>query len=444
MSSTTRSTVGPVARGASARSPTVSCQAGCGAPKKCSTLPRAIVGEVLAALVGRDQARVAHRAQQRAGQRAGADAGLDHAGAGEDVGQRDDLAGVLGVDHRGPARHRQHEVGQQRPQREVGRRPPVEVTTTPSGPPISSSCSTDPLWVWNALPGARVMVCMPALRVGELDPVAGAERPAAVVGAGWCGRVTALEGTRSAARSVGSAGAVSAAERAADVLGARARRRRGPSASTTRYSAAGCASSATQQVLARAGRRAPASRARCGARRSPTGTQGRRSIGAAPRRPPRSTMPTGWSVAVDDAPGRRRRRPAAAAAPRPAAASARTGRARRAKAAARRLGQPFAQTGPSASAWVGPGPDERGDQRPPRAAEERRLAAAAEGDGDGTATTSTASAASAVQPATRVPALLPAGEPPRPRPAAAARRRAGGPGSRLKTADQEVGDRPAA
>ena len=50
------------------------------------------------------------------GQRARADARLDDPGAGEDVGHRDDLRGVLGVDHRGAAGHREHVVGQQRAQ----------------------------------------------------------------------------------------------------------------------------------------------------------------------------------------------------------------------------------------------------------------------------------------------------------------------------------------
>ena len=59
------------------------------------------------------------RAQQRAGQRAGADAGLDDVRAGEDVGHRDDLGGVLGVDHRRAARHRDHELAEQRPEDEV-------------------------------------------------------------------------------------------------------------------------------------------------------------------------------------------------------------------------------------------------------------------------------------------------------------------------------------
>ena len=61
----------------------------------------------------------ADRAQQRAGQRARPDAGLDHVRAGEDVGHRDDLGGVLGVDDGGAAWHRHDEVGEQRPQHEV-------------------------------------------------------------------------------------------------------------------------------------------------------------------------------------------------------------------------------------------------------------------------------------------------------------------------------------
>ena len=77
------------------------------------------VGELLAPLVGRHPAVGADRAQQGAGQCAGPDAGLDDVRAGEDVGHRDDLGGVLGVDHRGTARHRDHELAQQRPEDEV-------------------------------------------------------------------------------------------------------------------------------------------------------------------------------------------------------------------------------------------------------------------------------------------------------------------------------------
>ncbi len=56
--------------------------------------------EVLAALDRVQGAGVTDGTQQVEGQRAGADAGLDHARARVDVGHRDDLAGVLGVDHR--------------------------------------------------------------------------------------------------------------------------------------------------------------------------------------------------------------------------------------------------------------------------------------------------------------------------------------------------------
>ena len=76
-------------------------------------------GEFLAAFEGVQVAGIAHGAQQGDGQGAGADAGLHHAGAGVDVAHRDDLGGVLGVDHGGAARHREHEVLQQRAQRLV-------------------------------------------------------------------------------------------------------------------------------------------------------------------------------------------------------------------------------------------------------------------------------------------------------------------------------------
>jgi len=58
-------------------------------------------------------------AQQEAGQGAGSGAGLDDAGAGEDVGHGDDLAGVLGVDDGGAAGHADGEVLQEGPEDEV-------------------------------------------------------------------------------------------------------------------------------------------------------------------------------------------------------------------------------------------------------------------------------------------------------------------------------------
>ena len=72
----------------------------------------------------------------------------------------DDLAGVLGVDDGGAARHRQHEVGVAAAAAPGTRRRRCCVTTTPSGDPIRSSCASEPLWVWNSLPGSSVMVCI--------------------------------------------------------------------------------------------------------------------------------------------------------------------------------------------------------------------------------------------------------------------------------------------
>src|SRR5580693_5312356 len=78
------------------------------------------LGEVGTALVGDDQAALADRPEQPAGQRARARPGFDDPRAGEDVGHRQDLPGVLRVDHRSTAAHGQRVVGQQRPQGHVG------------------------------------------------------------------------------------------------------------------------------------------------------------------------------------------------------------------------------------------------------------------------------------------------------------------------------------
>ena len=50
--------------------------------------------------------------------------------------------------------------------------PEVELTTLPSGAPISSSCSIAPRWVWNCLPRLEGDGVQPALGVGELHPLA--------------------------------------------------------------------------------------------------------------------------------------------------------------------------------------------------------------------------------------------------------------------------------
>ena len=77
------------------------------------------VRELLAELERRHAAPRSDGAQQRAGEGTRAGTGLDDARAGEDVGERDDLGGVLGVDHGRSARHGHHELVEQRAEDEV-------------------------------------------------------------------------------------------------------------------------------------------------------------------------------------------------------------------------------------------------------------------------------------------------------------------------------------
>ena len=121
MSSTTRSTGSSSIT--STRSPTVSVHVSGSAPKNVLTFVARDLGEVVSPFVGVHGPVAADSAEQRTGERPRADAGLEDPGAREDVGHADDLGGVLGVDDRGTARHRQHEVGQQRSQGQVGHTP---------------------------------------------------------------------------------------------------------------------------------------------------------------------------------------------------------------------------------------------------------------------------------------------------------------------------------
>ena len=166
----------------------MSRQAGCGPPKNDSTLSRAMSAKSGTPLVRRHQALVADRAQQRHRQRARPDAGLDDPGAREDVGHVHDLAGVLGIDHRRAARHRQHVVGEQRAAARGRSTPPVVVTTVPSGLPDQRVVGDRALVGVELLAGDQGDRVHPALGVGELDPVAHGERAAAVGGAGGAGR----------------------------------------------------------------------------------------------------------------------------------------------------------------------------------------------------------------------------------------------------------------
>ena len=131
-------------------------------------------------------APVADRAQQRAGQRAGPDAGLEDARARVEVGEPDDDRRVLGIDDRGAARHREHEVLEQRAEREVG--------DSLAGRHHDPLGATDEVVVLDdALRGVELLALPerdgvhPLLRVGELDAVTLAERSAPMVGAVGCG-----------------------------------------------------------------------------------------------------------------------------------------------------------------------------------------------------------------------------------------------------------------
>ena len=334
---------------------------------------------------------VAHGAQQRAGERAGADAGLEHPGAGEDVGDADDLGGVLGVDHRGAARHRQHEVGQQRPQRQVGAPRRSRSPRCPRAARSGRRARRTPLWVWNTLPGAQRDRVHPPLGVGELDAVAGCERSAGGGGGlgvdghggrGYAGRpapVAQPSGQRRPAR------ASTSAVESTPYDPARRRRRRGTPRRRRRVPRT---RSWPSQVdgQRRAGlepRTAPPTRAPRAALRG----RGHRGLGARCHGRPRRRRP----------PGRRRPSPAAR---RSASASGDVGHGRdedapgeRSPAAARAM--PLAQAGPSAAPGVAPRPDERQRSGPPSSSrEDDGLPAAEGGDANGSATTSSASAAS--------------------------------------------------
>jgi hypothetical protein len=138
------------------------------------------VGEVLAPLEREELAAVADGPQQRHAERPGADSRLDHAGAGEDVGHRHDLRRVLGIDHRGAARHRHDVVRQQRAQSEV-------LGARGVGDDRAVGCSDED--VVGQSPRVRVELATrlegdgveATLGVGELDPVTHPERPSARV-----------------------------------------------------------------------------------------------------------------------------------------------------------------------------------------------------------------------------------------------------------------------
>ena len=92
------------------------------------------VGEVLAELVADD---VGAGPQHRHRQRARPDARLEDPGAREDVGQHQDRAEVLGIDHLRATGHLEHEVRQRRAHARGSGLLRVERTVMPSGAPMS-------------------------------------------------------------------------------------------------------------------------------------------------------------------------------------------------------------------------------------------------------------------------------------------------------------------
>ena len=100
---------------------------------------------------------------------------------GEDVGQRHDLGGVLGVDDRGAARHRDDELGEQRPEDEV-----LAAGRGGDGEPLLAA---DQLVVVEVAPVGeeplarlQLEVVAPALAVGQPHPLAGPQRAAVDAG----------------------------------------------------------------------------------------------------------------------------------------------------------------------------------------------------------------------------------------------------------------------
>jgi len=92
---------------------------------------------------------------------------LEDAGAGEHVAPHEDLGGVLGVDDLRAAGHRQHVVGEQRPQREVGRadRRDDDAALRPADQVVVGEPAAVRMVLPTDLQGQRVVA---ALRVGEL------------------------------------------------------------------------------------------------------------------------------------------------------------------------------------------------------------------------------------------------------------------------------------
>ena len=150
-------------------------------PEERPGVPPGDLGEIRPAFEGMQAALLADRPEEGHRQRSRPDAGLDDNGAGEEIGIREDLACILGIDDGGAARHRHDVVGEQRPDREIvdPRRAPhrravggTDEVRMPDEPPVRVEL----------LPVLEGDGVQPALGVGQLHPITGSERSAPQVG----------------------------------------------------------------------------------------------------------------------------------------------------------------------------------------------------------------------------------------------------------------------
>ncbi len=341
------------------------------------------VGEVLATLERVHVALLPHGAQQAHRQRPGADAGLDHPGAGEDVGHRDDLPRVLGVDHGRATGHGHDVVGQQRAQGEV---------LDPGGVADDGAVGGADEVVVGEPPAVGVELAaglerdgvQATLGVGQLDPLPRAERAASQVGAmAAVGLVEVLAHARAQSRC-------SQGRR-------RARRRRGdPAESAPRPRASWHRMAASTGPSARLGRPPR----RCSA---PGSAHGRRQrgvrvhrLGAAFRPMARTRHGMPRSSVVTTASGPR---------PEPTPSGVSGGRtAPRSMTSATREPVEVRQGRPAPDGLGRTGPQDRADDQHPDAAEARGRHRRAAGDPRNHRTTSTATTRPH-QPATTAPLL---------------------------------------
>ena len=133
------------------------------------------LGEVGTDLVRVQLAVLADGPQQRTRERTRSGAGLQHLRTGKHVPHRDDLAGVLGIDHLRTAWHRQDVVTEQRPQREVGG-PAGRGHHRALGQSDQVIVAQRPTVSVKLLAGRQHDRVQATLRVGELHPVPGFER----------------------------------------------------------------------------------------------------------------------------------------------------------------------------------------------------------------------------------------------------------------------------